>query len=72
MSQQTAAEYLHNKGVRENTLFRIVDGKGFYVMKEEMIPREDIEKAYPFARKVRPMSIRYKGENANRTKNYFD
>lgn len=71
MNQQTPSEYLHNKNVRENSLFRIIGGKGFYVMKGELIPAEEIEKLFPYARAVRQKS-EFKRENIDSSRAWMD
>lgn len=71
MNQQTPSEYLHNKTVRENTLFRIIDGDGYYVMKGELIPAQEVEKQFPYARAIRQKS-EFKRENIDSSRSWMD
>lgn len=67
----TAANYITLKDKRQNTLFRIIDGIGHYILNDEAIHPEQFEKLFPLPLYVRPESKRYKGRNSDTTKNFL-
>lgn len=63
----TVNERLFNEYKRINTLFRIVNGEGFYVEDGKLYTRTEFEKKYPA-----PLKIRYeKVENADPSQDWL-
>lgn len=61
-----------NKEKREQTLFRIINGEGFYIAKEVEIPMQEFNRLFPLQRKVQAPSLTYKGENSDHSKRWLD
>lgn len=55
MKQQTPSEYVHNKSMRTNTLFRVINNVGHYILKGHLFTKEEFESMYPFAEAVRQL-----------------
>jgi hypothetical protein len=53
MSQQTPSEYLHNKNMRTNTLFRIEGTQSYYILKGYKFKKEEFESMFPIAEAIR-------------------
>ncbi len=71
MNQQTPSEYLHNKNMRENTLFRINDnGEGFYILNGYEMTRQEMEQTFPYARFIVQRKD-FKRESIDSTRNYL-
>lgn len=73
---QTVKQYLENKNVLENTLFRYSKGKGHYVFfdaerNELLLTVEEAKELFPTAPRVGYQHKRWKGENPNGTKSYI-
>lgn len=49
----TPTNYLRNKEKRNNTLFRIVNGRGFYITKEMAIPEKEFNAIFPLPLKIK-------------------
>jgi len=49
----TPTNYLRNKEKRLNTLFRIINGEGFYVCKDVLIPEKEFDELHPLPLKIR-------------------
>jgi hypothetical protein len=49
----TPTQYLTNKTKRTNTLFRFVNGKGFYISKGVEIPESEFHSMFPLSTKIR-------------------
>ena len=59
--RMTAAEYVHNKSIRQYTPFRIEpDGKGYYLVGDKKIPQRQFEKQFPL-----PLFVNKNEENPN-------
>ena len=71
MSQQTPSEYLHNSYMRLNTLFSIVDGEGFYVLKGHHFTVKEFNEMFPLAPKIRRKKEMSK-ENIDSTRAYLN
>jgi hypothetical protein len=42
----------HNKNLKRNTLFRIVNGEGFYIYEGKKLSRKEMDKKFPTPRMV--------------------
>jgi len=72
MNQQTPSEYLHNKNMRENTLFRINEkGEGLYILHGHEMTSQEMEETFPFARYVIPAK-NFKRENIDSTRKWME
>lgn len=62
------SQVIRNKTIRANTSsFINSEGKGFHVLNDEVIPDKEFFEMYP----VELLPVRSKGENPDRTKEYF-
>lgn len=68
---QTPKQYTKNKLKREQTLYRIVNGVGFYVTKGVEITRDEFNKLFPLHKDVRS-NYNPKGENSDKTRAWMD
>jgi hypothetical protein len=67
----TPTEYLFNLEMRTNTLFRIENGRGFYILNDIPYTRKEFEQLYPMPLTVRLPNLTYKGENVDKTKDWL-
>jgi hypothetical protein len=67
----TPTEYLHNIEMRYYTLFRVENGKGFYVLNDVCYTRKEFDKLYPMPLAVKLPSPNWKGENIDKTKDWL-
>ena len=63
--RMTASEYVRNKTIRQYTLFRIEEGKGYYIVGDEKIPQKEFEKQFPL-----PLFINAKEGNPDTLRDY--
>lgn len=67
------AEYVNNKTIRDNLPFTILpSGESYYTFNGEKISPDRLEKLLPITVPIVNIDMkRYKGENSDRTKNWF-
>lgn len=65
--RMTVAEYVRNKNIRTYTRFKIIDGKGFYVVDEKLIPQKEFEAQFPL-----PLVLNKNEENPDKTKDFMN
>ncbi len=63
--RMTASEYVRNKTIRQYTLFRIEEGKGYYIVGDEKIPQKEFEKQFPL-----PLFVNAKEGNPDTLRDY--
>ncbi len=68
----SVTEYLYHQEMRRNTLFRIVDGMGHYIIDGEEIPMKIFERMFPMPLYVRQEKLNWKGNNIDKTKDWME
>ena len=67
-NKQTIQEYLTNKEKRLNSLFRFINGEGYYVLKGAMIPAGELDLYFPLHERVYSINNRHSVDNPDGTK----
>ena len=65
----TPSKYLLNKELQTNSLFKILKGKGFYIINGKPVPKVEFESLYPIDLPLQNKP--FKGENSDRTKSWM-
>lgn len=63
--------YLQIKNARDNAHFRLIDGIGYFVVNDLLVPEKEYLSAYPLPIHVRPDSPFSKGMNSDGTKHWM-
>lgn len=67
----TPIEHLRNFEMRYYTLFRIENGRGFYIIDDKLYTRKEFEKMFPAGQVIRAISDKFKGNNISRIQKWF-
>lgn len=65
--RMNVSEYVRNKTIRAYTPFKIIDGKGFYIIDGKMIPQREFEKQFPL-----PLVLNKINENPDKSKDFMN